>query len=127
MCRPLNGTTLAAVTTTTSTRPRVTHFTFNATRRSLGSRGKYGGPCKPTNPIDKCWRCRPDWHLKRKKLADCAIGFGHMATGGKKGKIYVVTDPSDNDMVNPRPGTLRHAVIQREPLWIIFQRDMTIR
>ncbi|KAI8533876.1 hypothetical protein RHMOL_Rhmol10G0043500 [Rhododendron molle] len=124
---PLNGTTLVAATTITSTRPRVTHLAFNATRRSLGSRRKYVGPCKPTNPIDKCWRCRADWHLNRKKLADCAIGFGHMATGGKKGKIYVVTDPSDNDVVNPRPGTLRHAVIQREPLWIIFKGDMMIR
>ncbi|KAF2536511.1 hypothetical protein F2Q68_00022743 [Brassica cretica] len=30
-------------------------------------------------------------------------------------------------MVNPIPGTLRHAVIQKEPLWIIFKNDMSIR
>ncbi|XP_020412082.1 uncharacterized protein LOC109947081 [Prunus persica] len=36
----------------------------------------------------------------------------------------VVTDPGDDDTVNPRPGTLRHAVIQNEPLWIVFKRDI---
>lgn len=43
------------------------------------------------------------------------------------GEFYTVTDPSDNDMVNPKPGTLRHAVTQPQPLWIIFARSMTIR
>lgn len=61
------------------------------------------------------------------KLADCSIGFGRHTTGGKGGEIYAVTDPSDNDLVNPKPGTLRHAVIQPGPLWIIFSRSMTIR
>lgn len=79
------------------------------------------------NSIDKCWRCDRNWALNRKKLADCARGFGEKAQGGKNGRIYVVTDPSDNNVVNPRPGTLRHAVIQLEPLWIIFARSMTIR
>ncbi|KAF8038706.1 hypothetical protein BT93_B1296 [Corymbia citriodora subsp. variegata] len=42
--------------------------------------------------------------------------------------LYIlVTDSGDDDLVNPRPGTLRHAVIQDEPLWIIFKRDMVIR
>lgn len=66
-----------------------------------------------TNAIDRCWRCDPNWHLNRKKLASCALGFGHGTTGGMAGKFYVVTDPSDNDVVNPIPGTLRHAVIQK--------------
>ncbi|CAN1291453.1 Probable pectate lyase 22, partial [Linum perenne] len=83
--------------------------------------------CGSGNPIDDCWRCDPNWEKNRQRLADCAIGFGKNAIGGRDGKIYVVTDPSDNDVVNPRPGTLRYAVIQDEPLWIIFQRDMTIR
>ncbi|KAL7163949.1 hypothetical protein ACSBR2_039956 [Camellia fascicularis] len=96
----------------------------NGTRRNLR---KYKGPCLATNPIDRCWRCRPDWEQNRKKLADCVLGFGHKTSGGKKGKIYVVTDPSDSDLVNPKPGTLRHAVIQEEPLWIIFARPMIIR
>lgn len=39
----------------------------------------------------------------------------------------MVTDPSDGDLVNPKPGTLRHAVIQPKPLWIIFAHDMVIR
>ncbi|XP_057534855.1 probable pectate lyase 8 [Amaranthus tricolor] len=82
--------------------------------------------CGTGNPIDDCWRCESDWHNNRKRLADCAIGFGRNAIGGRDGRFYVVTDPSDHDAVNPKPGTLRHAVIQEEPLWIIFQRDMVI-
>ncbi|KAI4314207.1 hypothetical protein L6164_027140 [Bauhinia variegata] len=84
------------------------------------------GPCEAYNPIDKCWRCDPNWEQNRQRLADCAQGFGRKTTGGKGGKIYVVTDSSDNDMLNPKPGTLRHAVIQNEPLWIIFARSMVI-
>ncbi|GAB4839958.1 Probable pectate lyase P59 [Ancistrocladus abbreviatus] len=100
-------------------------FDFNDTRRSLAA--KYQGECVATNPIDACWRCQSNWHENRFRLADCALGFGRGTTGGKGGKIYVVTDSSDNDMVNPKPGTLRHAVIQEEPLWIIFDRSMFIR
>ena len=95
------------------------------TRRILAR--KYKGPCKFTNPIDACWRCRPNWDKNRKRLAKCALGFGSGTTGGMAGKRYVVTDSSDNDMVNPKPGTLRHAVIQEEPLWITFSTHMTIR
>ncbi|XP_042478714.1 probable pectate lyase 1 isoform X2 [Macadamia integrifolia] len=82
--------------------------------------------CGTGNPIDDCWRCDPNWHLHRKRLADCGIGFGRNAVGGRDGRFYVVTDPSDDDAVNPRPGTLRHAVVQDEPLWIVFKRDMVI-
>ncbi|KAJ7970952.1 Pectate lyase [Quillaja saponaria] len=96
----------------------------NSTRRNLK---KYKGPCVATNPIDRCWRCNSRWESDRKKLATCAQGFGRNARGGAAGRIYVVTDPSDNDMVNPKPGTLRHAVIQKEPLWIIFSHSMIIR
>ncbi|GMP33534.1 hypothetical protein CsSME_00006815 [Camellia sinensis var. sinensis] len=96
----------------------------NSTRRDLH---KYLGSCMATNPIDQCWRCQKDWEKNRMKLADCALGFGSQTTGGKGGKMYTVTDPSDSDMVNPKPGTLRHAVIQNGPLWIIFARNMVIR
>ncbi|XP_022768291.1 pectate lyase-like [Durio zibethinus] len=97
---------------------------YNNTRRELR---KYHGPCLATNPIDRCWRCDPNWAGKRKKLASCVLGFGRKTTGGKAGRFYVVTDPSDNDMVNPKPGTIRHAVIQKGPLWITFAHDMVIR
>lgn len=80
-----------------------------------------------TNPIDRCWRCDPNWANNRKKLADCVQGFGRNTIGGKNGPIYVVTDSSDNDMMNPIPGTLRYAVTRNGPLWIIFARSMTIR
>ncbi|CAN1140825.1 Probable pectate lyase 15 [Linum perenne] len=82
--------------------------------------------CSTGNPIDDCWRCDPHWQTHRKRLADCAIGFGRNAIGGRDGRYYVVTDPRDDDPVNPRPGTLRHAVIQDRPLWIVFKRDMVI-
>lgn len=97
----------------------------NTTRRSLQG---YKGQCKATNPIDRCWRCREDWAKDRQRLSTCAKGFGRKAYGGgRRGEIYVVTDSSDNDLENPKPGTLRYAVIQDRPLWIVFQQDMTIR
>ncbi|KAF7801580.1 pectate lyase-like [Senna tora] len=97
------------------------HRSINASRRNLGF-----SSCGTGNPIDDCWRCDPNWERNRHRLADCAIGFGKDALGGRNGRIYVVTDSGDDDPVNPRPGTLRHAVIQDEPLWIIFKRDMVI-
>ncbi|CAI9767357.1 unnamed protein product [Fraxinus pennsylvanica] len=98
------------------------HTQLNASRRKLGFLS-----CNTGNPIDDCWRCDANWERNRQKLADCAIGFGKNAVGGRDGKIYVVRDSGDYDVVNPKPGTLRHAVIQEEPLWIIFARDMVIR
>ncbi|KAK6917775.1 Pectate lyase [Dillenia turbinata] len=80
---------------------------------------------KVMNTIDSCWRSNPKWSSNRQALANCAIGFGKDAMGGKFGKIYAVTDSSD-DPVNPKPGTLRHGAIQNQPLWIIFAKDMLI-
>nr|CAN71915.1 hypothetical protein VITISV_007917 [Vitis vinifera] len=93
------------------------HKRINASRRNLGFLS-----CGTGNPIDDCWRCDPDWEKNRQGLADCSIGFGRHAIGGRDGEIYVVTDSGDDDPVNPKPGTLRYAVIQKEPLWIIFQK-----
>ncbi|XP_062110524.1 probable pectate lyase 5 [Humulus lupulus] len=97
------------------------HKSLNESRRNLGFLS-----CGTGNPIDDCWRCDPNWEKNRKRLADCAIGFGKHAIGGRDGKIYVVTDPSDHP-VSPKPGTLRYGAIQDEPLWIIFKRDMVIK
>ncbi|MED6156340.1 hypothetical protein PIB30_013616 [Stylosanthes scabra] len=83
--------------------------------------------CLTGNPIDDCWKCDPNWSQNRQSLADCAIGFGQNAKGGKGGQFYIVTDSSDNDAVNPKPGTLRYAVIQTEPLWIVFPTNMMIK
>ncbi|CAN6230841.1 unnamed protein product [Urochloa humidicola] len=94
--------------------------------KSNKKKGKQG-PCRATNPIDKCWRCRKDWATDRQRLARCARGFGRAATGGLGGPIYVVTDPTDDDVVNPRPGTLRFGVIQAGPLWITFAKSMIIQ
>ncbi|KAL5975419.1 hypothetical protein ACLOJK_019741 [Asimina triloba] len=80
---------------------------------------------KVMNKIDACWRSDPDWASNRRRLADCSVGFGQAAVGGKFGAFYLVTDPSD-DPINPKPGTLRYGAIQTQPLWIIFQRDMLI-
>ncbi|CAH1430424.1 unnamed protein product [Lactuca virosa] len=82
--------------------------------------------CQTGNPVDDCWRCDPNWVNNRQRLADCAIGFGQGAMGGKGGRFYIVTDSSDNDPENPPLGTLRHAVIQTEPLWITFAKNMHI-
>ncbi|CAH2078301.1 unnamed protein product [Thlaspi arvense] len=85
-------------------------------------------PEKPQNimnPVDSCWRLKSDWAANRKDLANCAVGFGSSALGGKKGNIYVVTNPSDN-AANPQPGSLRYGVIQDKPLWITFAKDMVM-
>uniref|UniRef100_A0A7N0REL8 Pectate lyase n=1 Tax=Kalanchoe fedtschenkoi TaxID=63787 RepID=A0A7N0REL8_KALFE len=97
---------------------------LNTTRRHLT--GNFGS-CTATNPIDRCWRCRPNWQKERKRLARCAKGFGRHTTGGLRGRYYVVTDSSDSSLTDPKPGTLRHAVIQTRPLWITFAADMVIR
>ncbi|OMO77451.1 Pectate lyase/Amb allergen [Corchorus olitorius] len=104
-----------------------TNSTASHRRNMMGKHKKYSGPCLATNPIDRCWRCKPDWAKNRKKLANCVLGFGHQTQGGKRGRFYIVTDNSDDDMLNPKPGTLRHAVIQKEPLWIVFAHDMHIK
>lgn len=98
----------------------------NSTRRGLGQKKIGKGECEATNPIDSCWRCKKDWANDRFRLAKCSKGFGRRATGGLGGRIYVVTDNSDDDMVNPKPGTLRWGVVQEGPLWITFARSMVI-
>ncbi|XP_057548553.1 probable pectate lyase 18 [Amaranthus tricolor] len=105
----------------------VVHEVHRKINESIARRSLSYLSCGTGNPIDDCWRCDPNWHENRQRLADCAIGFGKNAIGGKNGRIYVVTDSSDNDPVNPKPGTLRYAVVQDEPLWIIFERDMVIK
>ncbi|KAG8385768.1 hypothetical protein BUALT_Bualt03G0079600 [Buddleja alternifolia] len=81
---------------------------------------------KVMNPIDSCWRGRSNWAANRRALANCAVGFGKNAIGGRNGAFYVVKDPSD-DPANPKPGTLRYGVIQSKPLWIIFAKSMVIK
>ncbi|CAN8301799.1 unnamed protein product [Cochlearia groenlandica] len=84
--------------------------------------------CSETgNPIDDCWRCDANWKTNRKRLADCAVGFGRDSIGGRDGDFYTVTDPRDEDPLNPSPGTLRYAATQTQPLWIIFDSDMVIK
>ncbi|KAI3440168.1 Pectate lyase [Psidium guajava] len=77
------------------------------------------------NVVDSCRQSNPNWVANRRALANCAVGFGRDAIGGKYGSIYVVTSPLD-DPVNPKPGTLRYGVIQDKPLWITFAKDMSI-
>ncbi|CAA2959945.1 Hypothetical predicted protein, partial [Olea europaea subsp. europaea] len=61
---------------------------------------------KVMNVIDSCWRGKAYWSANNRALADCAVGLGKNAIGGKKGATYVVTNPSD-DPANPKLGTLR--------------------
>ncbi|KAM3360835.1 putative pectate lyase P56 [Capsicum galapagoense] len=98
----------------------------NSPRRKLGNK-RYKGPCMAVNSIDKCWRCDPNWEKDLQKMAHCALGFGIIAMGGKSGPYYIVTDNSDDDVIDPKPGTLRYGVIQKGPLWIIFAKSMRIK
>ncbi|GLJ28739.1 hypothetical protein SUGI_0566390 [Cryptomeria japonica] len=59
------------------------------------------------NAIDNCWRRDRNWSKNRMKLADCGVGFGSAAKGGKGGEMYTVTSPNDNAL-NRQPGTLRY-------------------
>ncbi|XP_047317364.1 putative pectate lyase 21 isoform X2 [Impatiens glandulifera] len=97
-----------------------THLSFSTNQLNSSS-------CKKGNPIDECWRCDPNWETNRKHLADCSFGFGRNAIGGRDGQFYTVTDSNNDNPLNPIEGTLRYAVIQDDPLWIIFQQDMTIQ
>ncbi|MBA0566823.1 hypothetical protein Golob_011602 [Gossypium lobatum] len=62
----------------------------------------------------------------RKRLTKCAPRFAHATIGGKEGKFYVVTEPS-NDIGNPNPGTLCHVVTHTQPLWITFKESIAIK
>ena len=64
------------------------------------------------NPIDDCWRSDPNWAWNRQALAWCGLGYGANAMGGARGRVYVVVYDTDDDLVNPFPGTLRHAVLE---------------
>ncbi|KAM1089422.1 hypothetical protein ACFX19_017398 [Malus domestica] len=83
--------------------------------------------CGTGNPIDDCWRCDPNWHKNCKRLTNCGIGFGRNAIGGRDGRFYVVTDPNDDDLVNPKPSILHHVAIQTKPIWIVFKQDMELK
>lgn len=78
------------------------------------------------NTIDSCWPSNPNWAANCQTLADCSVGFGKDVNGGKNGKTYVVSSPTD-DPENPTYGTFRYGDIQAEPLWIIFAKDIFIK
>lgn len=103
-------------TTSTDTIPTSTYYNTNSPSSSIGI---------SMNKIDRCWHTNTNWASNRVASADCAIGFGRAALGGKYGEVYTVTDPSD-EPINPKPGTLRYGAIQTEPLWIVFEKDMHI-
>lgn len=96
-------------------------------RQTLETQAKDQFSCVTGNPIDDCWMCDPNWANNRQQLANCAIGFGYKAQGGKGGPYYVVTDSSDPDPHDLKPGTLRDAVSQPGPVWIVFSGDMGIK
>ncbi|CAA0821118.1 Probable pectate lyase 4 [Striga hermonthica] len=81
------------------------------------------------NVIDRCWRTNPSWRRNRHQLATCSVGYSGKMTNniGRAVTNYKVTDPSD-DPLNPRPGTLRHAMTSvRGKVWVTFARDMSIK
>ncbi|CAN4121489.1 unnamed protein product [Withania somnifera] len=72
-------------------------------RKMLSYTSSDQSSCQTGNPIDDCWRCDHNWQLNRQRLADCGIGFGQYALGGKGG------------------------LIREEPLWIVFAANMEIK
>ncbi|KAM5588764.1 putative pectate lyase 2 [Rosa sericea] len=100
---------------------------YNAPTLQAAYSPSYSYNPKPTtkNVVDSCWRSNANWARNRQALANCAVGFGKDAIGGKYGRIYVVTTSFD-DPINPKLGTLRYGVIQTQPLWIVFAKDMVI-
>lgn len=52
------------------------------------------------NLIDDCWRCDLYWRVNWQSLVNCVIGFGKNVIGGKIGRIYVVMDDSDDDVID---------------------------
>lgn len=103
----------------------LTLSTLSSIQSSNTPNSYYKATKKVLNPIDSCWRANSKWATNRRQLADCAVGFGKNAIGGKYGATYVVTDASD-DPESPKPGTLRYGAIQSKPLWIVFSRSMVI-
>ncbi|GFP93216.1 probable pectate lyase 1 [Phtheirospermum japonicum] len=97
------------------------------TVRQQGETYPLAAPAPSETPSTTAGGATRTGQTRRHRLADCAIGFDKNAVGGKYGRIYTVTDPSHDNPVNPKPGTLRHAAIQPDPLWIIFKSDMVIR
>lgn len=85
---------------------------------------------KKMNVIDACWRSDPQWRNNRGKLATCSVGFAGKMTGlvGPDVTYYEVTDPSDDNPVCPKPGTLRFGVTQiKGKVWITFKKNMNIK
>ncbi|XP_030505331.2 putative pectate lyase 14 [Cannabis sativa] len=82
------------------------------------------------NAIDNCWRKNPQWRRNRPQLATCSVGFAGKMSSGNAGRgliRYVVTNPSDENPLSPKPGTLRYgASMIKGKVWITFQRDMRI-
>lgn len=68
------------------------------------------------------WQTLKDSATNRVSAFPGAEGFGRYVTGGRGGKVYHVTTLADGI----EPGTLRHAVMQKEPRTIVFDVAGTI-
>ncbi|KAI9075229.1 hypothetical protein K1719_042838 [Acacia pycnantha] len=92
----------------------------NSTRgRDLREKKNRKKGCQATNPIDRCWRCDPNWEKNRFKLASAP-----WVSAARPPEVWVVRstssrDSSDNDVVNPKP-ELEARSDPKGPLWIIF-------
>jgi pectate lyase len=62
-----------------------------------------------------------DEHLQETIAFPGAEGFGKFTTGGRGGKVYIVTNLNNNG-----PGSLRDAVSKKEPMIIVFAVSGTI-
>ncbi|MBA0735831.1 hypothetical protein Gogos_019644, partial [Gossypium gossypioides] len=83
-------------------------ITNNTKRYSRRKHKKYTGPFLATNPIDRCWQYKKSWAKNCKRVAKCVFGFGYKNFGGNKDEYYLVTDNTNDDVLNPKQGTLCH-------------------
>ncbi|CAN6452861.1 unnamed protein product [Victoria cruziana] len=125
----------------TAIRNLLVHCNIHSAIRNSGGGGgewkddsaSYLLPRKKLNKVGSCaadgTKCQFQPCARGRKLPRCAVGFASSVTGGAAGPYLTVTDPSD-DPLNPKPGTLRHAIeaAGKSPGggWIRFDRAMTV-
>ncbi|TYH52596.1 hypothetical protein ES332_D09G039300v1 [Gossypium tomentosum] len=66
------------------------------------------------------------WKQREKEARKLALK-AYEPSPRKYNKSFELQYNSDNGVINPKPGTLLHAVIQKKQLWIIFAHDMNIK
>ncbi|CAA6659612.1 unnamed protein product [Spirodela intermedia] len=83
--------------------------------------------CNTGNPIDDCWRCDPNWEQNRQQLRRLRHRLRQERHGRQEREDLRRHRPQRRRRGHPKTRHPPYAVIQKEPLWIIFAHDMTIK